>query len=63
MCFSCICLFVLHMLVFVPFLFLLVSGMVAVCDSGAPWAFMLSFCILSHEFHLDKISDIQQNFI
>ena len=39
MCFSCICLFVLYVLIFVIFLFLLVSGVVAVYDCGTPWTF------------------------
>ena len=42
MCFSCICLFVLYVLVFVNFLFLLVSGLAAVCDCGAPTTFLLT---------------------
>ena len=43
MCFSCICLFVLHGLVFVLFLFLLVSGLTAVCDCDTPGTFVLIF--------------------
>ena len=42
MCFSCICLSVLHVLVFVLFLFLLVSGFAAVCNCGTPWTFLLT---------------------
>ena len=36
-------LFVLYVLVFVIFLFLLVSGSSAVCDCGIPWTFRLTF--------------------
>ena len=45
MCFSCICLFVLYVLVFVIFLFLLVRGLAAVCDDGTPWTFLLTFLL------------------
>ena len=45
MCLSCICLFVLYVLVFVLFLFLLVSGLAAVCDCVTPWNFLLTFFI------------------
>ena len=43
MCFLCICLFVLHSLVFVLLLFLLLSGLAAVSDCGTPWTFLLTF--------------------
>ena len=43
MCFSCICLFILYVVVFVIFLTLLVSGLAAVCDRGTPWTFLLTF--------------------
>ena len=50
MCFSCICLifFVLHVLVFIPFLFLLVSGLAAACDCGTAWTFLLTFYYYSY---------------
>ena len=38
-----VCLFVLHVLLFVIFLFLLVSGLAAVCDCGTHWTFVLTF--------------------
>ena len=34
--------FVLHMFIFVNFLFLLVSGLAAVCLCGTPWIFLLT---------------------
>ena len=43
MCFWCICLFVLYVLVFVIFLFLLDRGLAAVCDCDTPWTFLLTF--------------------
>ena len=44
MCFSCICLFVLYVLVFCHFsLPLGVGGLAAVCDYGTPWTFLLTF--------------------
>ena len=39
MCFSCMCLFILHALICVPFLLLLVSGLAVACDCGTPWTF------------------------
>ena len=42
MCFSCICLFVLYVLVFVNFFLLLVSRLAAVCDCGTSWTFLLT---------------------
>ena len=43
LCASRSCLFVLYVLVFVIFLFLLVSGLAAVSDCGSPWTFLLTF--------------------
>ena len=43
MCFSCICLFVLYVLVFVIWC----RGLAAVCDCGTLWTFLLTF-FLSH---------------
>ena len=40
-----VCLFVLYVLVFVVFLFLLVSGLAVVCDCGTPWTFQLKTCL------------------
>ena len=48
MCFSCICLVVLHVLVFVLSLFLLVSGIVC-SDCGTTWTFLL-FCFWCLKF-------------
>ena len=42
MCFSCI-LVCFARDVFVLFLFLLVSGLAAVCDCSTPWTFLLTF--------------------
>ena len=39
-CFSCICLFVLHVLVIV-----LCRGLAAVCDCGTPWTFLLTLLL------------------
>ena len=47
MCFSCICLFVLYMLVFLPFFSSSwCRGLVVVCDCGTPWTFLLPFFFL-----------------
>ena len=43
MCFSCICLFVLYVLVFVLFSFSWCRGLAAVCDCGTLWTFLLTF--------------------
>ena len=43
MCFSCSCLFALYMLVFVIFSSSWRRGLVAVCDCGIPWTFLLTF--------------------
>ena len=48
--FSCICLFVLHVLVLVLLLFLLVSGLAAVCDYDTPLTFLLTFYPDSHSY-------------
>ena len=58
MCFSCSCLFVLYVLGFVLFLFLLVSGLAAVCDCGTPWTFLLTFFMLSLAFYFVFIVDL-----
>ena len=42
-CLSCICLFILHVLLCL-FLFFLVSGLAADCNCGTPWTFHLTFC-------------------
>ena len=39
MCLSCICLFVLHVLVFVLFSSSWYLGLAVVCDCGTPWIF------------------------
>ena len=49
-CFSCICLFVLYVLVFVIFRFLLVSGLAVVCDCGIHWTFLLTSCMASQDY-------------
>ena len=56
MCFSCICLFILHALIsgFI-FLFLLVSGLAPACDCGAPFAFLLR-CIYYQEINEINVS-------
>ena len=51
MYFSCICLFVLFILVFVFFLLLLVSGVGCVFNFGIPWTFAVCFLWLSLPGH------------
>ena len=41
--------FVLYVLVFVIFLFLLMSAVAAVCDCGTPWTFLLIFMLSANE--------------
>ena len=43
MCFSCICLFILHVLTFVLFLYLLVSEVTAAYNCCNPWSFFFFF--------------------
>ena len=43
MCFSCIFLFVLYVLVLVIFSIPVGSGMAAVCECGTLWTFLLTF--------------------
>ena len=63
MCFSCICLFVLYVLVFVMFLFLLVSGLAAICDCGTPWTFLLTvFSTVSNIFYSETFWLIEAKF-
>ena len=42
MCFSCVCLFILHAQISVLLLFLLVSGLAAACDCDTTWTFLLN---------------------
>ena len=42
MCVSCICLFVLYVLVFVIFSSSWCRGLAVVCDCGTPWTFLLT---------------------
>ena len=59
MCFSCVCLFNLHALIFVIFLFLLVSGVAAASDCGTPWIFLLTFLQLCNlSFKSQNISKV-----
>ena len=37
----CICLFILFALICVPFLFLVISGLAAVCNCGTPWTYLV----------------------
>ena len=43
MCFSCICLFALYVLVFAIFSSSWCRGLAAVCDCDTPWTFLLTF--------------------
>ena len=59
MCFSCICLFVLHVLVLVLVLSFFSSswyrGLAAICDCATPWTFLLTFLKRLYYIFLRKL--------
>ena len=50
MCFSCICLFIFHVLFLSVFSSSWCRGLASVCDHGTPWAFLLTCFLLVHLF-------------
>ena len=48
MCFSCVCLFILHKLISVRFPSSWCQGLAAVCDCDNPWTFLLAFFSYGH---------------
>ena len=51
-CILCICLFILFVLICVPFVFLVMSGLAAACNCGTPWTYLWSF--------LKKYTDVKK---
>ena len=56
MCLSCICLFVLHVLVFVLFSSSWYLGLAVVCDCGTPWIFSFN---LFHSNLAGSVSSVE----
>ena len=59
MCFSCICLFILHALMVVLSTSSWCQGLAAASDCGTPWTFLLTFWMFSQNIRPHRNERVQ----